>query len=210
MKMTKISILVAGALTLAFSALHAGVSVNTNQPTEKLVAFRVLTNKYITTQLGGFLDCSGMKIGSKQKFTLIDISGGALTDGHEVRIRYTPNLNGRPDPSKTSYWREVEDGIKRGPDGDAFKIRRVDSKCALETVSGSFVARPLTNRWLSITNKLDGAMLLELVDLSSVSGPNIPEDLPTLTVAASPEKSTNQPPATAQSAPPPQPPPASP
>jgi hypothetical protein len=197
MKMTKLSILLGVALTLAFSALLAGVSVNTNQPTEKLVAFRVLTNKYITTQLGNFLDCSGSKIGSKQKFTLIDVTGGALTDGHEIRIRYTPSNS-----TKSSYWLEAKEGVKRGSDGDAFKIRRVDSKCALETVSGNFVATPTTNGLLSVTNKLEGAMLLEMVDLSSVKGPKIPEDLPTLTVAASPEKSTNQPPAAAQSTPP--------
>jgi hypothetical protein len=197
MKMTKLSILLAGALTVAFSALLAGVSVNTNQPTEKLVAFRVLTNKYITTQPGNLLECSGTKIGSKQKFTLIDITGGALTDGHEVRIRYTAGGT-----LKTSYWQEVKDGVKRGTDGDAFKIRRVDTRCALETMGGNFVAPPVTNGMLSVTNKLDGAMLLELVDLSSVKGPKIPENLPTLTVAASPEKPTNQPPAAAQSMPP--------
>lgn len=195
MNMTKISILVAVALPLAVSALLAGVLVNTNQPTEKLVAFRVSENKYVTTAPSNSLDCSGIKIGSKQKFTLIDITGGALTDGHEVRIRYTPG--GSP---KSSYWLEVKDGVKRGSDGDAFKIRRVDSKCALETVSGNFVATPATNGLLSVTNKLEGAMLLELVDLSSVApGMKVPKDLPTLAVTASPttatppapEKSTN-------------------
>ena len=195
MKMTKLSILLVVALTLVFSALLAGVSVNTNQPTEKSVAFRVLTNKYISTVPGNMLDCSGMKIGSKQKFTLIDVTGGALMDGHEVRIRYTPSNS-----TKSSYWQEAKEGVKRGTDGDAFKILRVDTKCALETPSGNFVATPMTNGMLSVTNKLEGAMLIELVDLSSVKGPKVPQDLPTLTVAPSPEKSTNQPPTAAQSA----------
>jgi len=138
-----------------------------------------------------------MKIGSKAIFTIVDITGGALTDGHEVRIRYTPNSNGTPDPSKSSYWREVKEGVKRGHDGDVFKIKRVDTKSALQTVSGNFVAGPIDGGLLGLTNKQDAAMLVEFVDLSSVKpGAKIPKDLPTLPVAASSDAKPETPPAT--------------
>jgi hypothetical protein len=215
---TKIPVVVGLALTLSSFLLRAGVSVNTNTPTEKLVAFRVLTNQYVTAVPNGFLDCSGNKINSKQKFTIIDLNGGQLTDGHEVQIRYTPSRS-----TKSNYWREIKDGIKRGQNGDTFKIKRVDTKCALQTVSGNFVAPPTSGGLLGVTNKLEAAMLLELVDLSSIAAtPDAKpqKDLPTLTVGASSgatseaqpasTTSTNQSPGSGQSTSPLQPPPASP
>ena len=134
MKTTKTPILIGLALTLSSIALRAGVSVNTNEPTEKIVAFRVLGNKYITTAPSNSLECTGVKIGSKQKFTIIDLNGGQLADGHEARFRHTPT-----DSTKSSDGREVKDGVKRGRDGDTFNIKRVDTNCALQTVSGNFV-----------------------------------------------------------------------
>lgn len=202
MKMTKILILVAVGATQATIALHAGVNVNTTEPTEKAVAFRVLDAKYITTAPSNSLNCSSMKIGGKQRFTIVDLNGGQLADGHEVRIRYVPTSNGIPDPAKSSYWREVKDGVKRGSDGDVFKIKRMDAKCALQTVSGKFVAAPIDGGLLGVTNAPEAAMLLELVDLSSVKlGTKVPKDLPTLPIAASTD---SKPAATGQSSPPPQ------
>jgi hypothetical protein len=186
MKTTRSMILVAVAATVVSFALRAGVNVNTNEPSEKDVAFRVLDAKYITTAPSNSLNCSSAKIGGKQRFTIVDLNGGALADGHEVRIRYTPTSDGKPDPTKSSYWREVKDGVKRGSDGDVFKIKRMDAKCALQTVSGKFVAAPIDGGLLGVTNAPEAAMLLELVDLSSVKlGDKIPKDMPTLPVAAS-------------------------
>lgn len=198
MKTTRMTILAAVAATVTTCALRAGVNVNTNEPTEKDVAFRVLDTKYITTAPSNSLNCSSEKIGGKQRFTIVDLNGGAITDGHQVRIRYTPTSDGVPDPSKSSYWREVKDGVKRGSDGDVFKIKRMDAKCALQTVSGKFVATPIDGGLLGVTNAPEAAMLLELVDLSSVKpGNKIPKGMATLPVAASAEKSTKQPPAAA-------------
>jgi hypothetical protein len=216
MKMRTIAILVGVVATMAASTLHAGVSVNMNEPTEKAVAFRVLDDKYISTAPSNSLDCTGTKIGSKEKFTIVDLNGGDLTDGHQVRIRYTPN-----DPTKSSYWREIKEGVKRGKDGDTFTIKRVDTKCALQTVSGKFVAAPVAGGLLGVVEKQDGAMLMELVDLSSVvPGTKVPKNLPTLaivassgsksdalppstTVAPAPEPPTNPAPATGQPVSPP-------
>jgi hypothetical protein len=202
MRTTKIFILLAAALTLACSALLAGVSVSTNEPTEKLVALRVFGNGFIATQTGGyFQDPCPTKLSNRAKFTLIDLTGGTLADGHKVRISYLPGNSPKP-----NFWIEVADGIKRASDGDTFTIHRVDGKCALETVTGRFVGAPMTNGLLSVTSKLNRAMLFEVVDLSSLppgqKTVENPKDLPILTIAPSPESSTNQPPATAQSKPP--------
>lgn len=207
MQMMKLPILVVVA-TLATSALQAGVNVSTNEPAENAVAFRVLDSKYIGTAPSNSLDCVAMKIGGKQRFTIVDLNGGPLADGHEVRIQYVPTSDGKPDPDKASYWREVKEGVKRGHDGDVFKIKRMDTKCALQTVSGKFVAAPIDGGLLGVTNAPEAAMLVELVDLSSVKlGAKVPKDLPMLAVAAS---SDSKPAATGQSAPAAQPPPLSP
>jgi hypothetical protein len=42
----------------------------------------------------------GDKIGSKQIFTIIDLSGGNLGDGDEVKIQYIPGRG--TDPSKAN------------------------------------------------------------------------------------------------------------
>jgi hypothetical protein len=198
--MTKLSTLLAAALTLASPALFAGVSVSTSEPTEKPVAFRVLGDKYIATQTGGyFIYPCPTNLSNRAKFTLIDLTGGTLTDGHKVRIGYLPG-----NTTKLNYWLEVTNGIKRAADGDTFTIRRLHNKCALETVTGRFVAAPMTNGLLSVTSRLDRAMPLEIVDLSSLPpGAKITEEtrgLPTLIVAPAPGSSTNQPPAAGQSA----------
>jgi hypothetical protein len=208
MKLMRMTIVVALGATLATSTLHAGVNVSTNEPTENAVAFRVLDSKYIGTAPSNSLDCTAMKIGGKQRFTIVDLNGGQLADGHEVRIQYVPTSDGKPDPDKASYWREVKEGVKRGHDGDVFKIKRVSTKCTLQTVSGKFVAAPVEGGLLGVTNAPEAAMLVELVDLSSVKlGAKIPKDLPTLAVAA---PSDAKPAATGQSAPVPQPTPTSP
>jgi len=114
MNVTKLLGLVVVAATMATIALHAGVNVSTNEPTETSVAFRVLDSKYIGTAPSNSLDCTAMKIGGKQRFTIVDLSGRPLADGHEVRIRYVPTSNGVPDPTKSSYWGGSQRGCQTG------------------------------------------------------------------------------------------------
>lgn len=206
MRTTKIFFLLAVSWTLVCSPLLAGVSVSTSEPTEKPVAFRVFGDRYIATETGGFFkNPCPTNLSNRARFTLVDLSGGTLADGHKVRISYLPGNSTKP-----NYWLEVTDGIKRAADGDTFTIRRLHNRCALETVTGRFVAAPMTNGLLSVTGKLEHAMPIELVDLSPLPpGTKITEDtrgLPILCVAPSPESSTNHPPATAQPAPAPPPP----
>src|SRR5690349_5628846 len=91
-------VIIAAATILVAPPLLAGVKVNTAEPIVKTVALRTSDQKYITANTGGVLDATGLKIGSKQIFTLVDVDGHDLQDGDEVKIRYTPNAAGTPDP----------------------------------------------------------------------------------------------------------------
>ncbi len=136
------------------------------QSKERLVAFRVSENEYVTAVPSGCLDLSGAKVGSKQRFMLIDLNGGELVDGDQVRVEYVPNTESRPNPSKASYWRVDEEGIRRGHEGDAFRIKRVGTKYVFQTLGGKFVTRPVVAGSLGLSDKQEGALLLEFVDLS--------------------------------------------
>ena len=159
------------AATVLFAGqLNAGVRVSDTPAApevEKSVAFRTPDNSYITSNPGHSLDLSGKKIGSKQKFWLIDINGNKLEDGDEVKIRYTPNTDGKPDPSKASYWVEVKGGVKRGKDGDAFKIKVAENKYKLQAPSGNFVHGAAAQGVLSVTNATEDALQLEIIDISA-------------------------------------------
>jgi hypothetical protein len=173
-------ILLAILTTFAALQLQAGVKVTSDEPTsapapapapapsgavEKRVAFVTAEKKYVTANTSGALDLSGAKVGSKQSFTLIDLNGGDLADGDAVKIRYTPNSGGVPDLSKASYWHEKGGGIKRSKEGDTFKIKKVETKFAFQTASGKFVMATVTDGAFDLSDKQDGALLVEIVDL---------------------------------------------
>ena len=167
MKTTCFAFITAAAVVLVAGPLRAGVAVGSSQEKEKLVAFQVLENQYITANTGGALDLSGSKIGSKQTFTLIDINGGELEDGDKVKVRYTPNAGGKPDPSKASYWAEVKEGIRRIHDSDVYSVKRVGTKYTFQTTNGKFIAGSVVGGALGLTDKQENALLVELVDLSA-------------------------------------------
>ncbi len=166
MRKTHLAFVTAAIAMLAAVQLRAGVRVSSSQPTEKAVALLTADKRYVTASPEGALDLSGGKIGSKQTFTIIDLNGEDLADGDEVKIRYTPNSGGKPDPSKSTYWREVKEGVKRGKEGDVFKVKRVDTKYAILAPSGKFVGGPVPDGLLAVMDKQEGALLVELVDLS--------------------------------------------
>jgi hypothetical protein len=167
MKKALLALAIAAIGILVALPVQAGVRVTAApEPLEKPVAFRTADNKYVTTVTGGFLNLSGEKIGSKQIFTLIDLNGTNPADGDPVKIRYTPGgLSG--DTTKTSYWRETAEGIKRGSEAGVFKIKLVDSKYAFQAPSGKFVTGIVTDNVLGLSDKQANALLLELVDLSA-------------------------------------------
>lgn len=146
-------------------------------PGERLVAFRTVANRFVTADPSNTLDLTGAKIGSKQTFTLIDITGGELADGHEVRIRYTPHTG------KPSYWVETREGIRRGHNGDVFKIKRVDTKVALVTPTGKYVAPPTVANALGIADKLEGALLVDILDRETKISILKPADQPASSTA---------------------------
>jgi hypothetical protein len=137
-------------------------------PQGKPVALQINEKQYVTANTGGGLGAYGAKIGSKQVFAIIDLNGGDLMDGDGIKIQYTPNAGGKPDPSKASYWMEVEEGVKRGKEGGVFKIKKVGTKYAFLAPSGKFVtAMPGEEGVLLVSDKQESAMLVEFVDLSS-------------------------------------------
>ncbi len=166
MKQAHLRVLIAAATILSAVQLRAGVKVGAKEIKEWQVAFQTVDKKFILTEPGNLLDLRTGKIGSKQTFTVLDLNGEELADGDEVKIRYTPNTGGAPDPSKASFWVEVKEGVKRARDGDVFTIRKVESKYAFQTPSGKFVAGTVTDGILAVTDKLAGALLVEILDVS--------------------------------------------
>ena len=142
--------------------LQAGVTVTAApEPLEKVVALRTPAGKYVTTASGGLLHFSGEKIGSKQTFTLVDLNGTDLADGDPVKVRYTPGGQ-----TKSNYWMETPAGIKRNSEGSVFKIKKVETKYAIQGPSGKFVTEVITDGLVTLSDKQADALLLELVDLS--------------------------------------------
>lgn len=142
------------------------------QETEKKVAFQTKEKKYVTTGANSSLDLSATKIGSKQTFTLIDVNGGDLADGDEIKVRYNPGNSAGGTPSKPNYWQESKDGgLKRGGEAGVFKVKKVEDKYAIQTPGGKFVAAPTGEGALTVADKQDGALLLEIVDATASSAP---------------------------------------
>ena len=170
MKKAHLAFLAVAVSALLAVPLQAGVKVTVApEPVEKQVALRAPDGKYVSTQSpGGLLNVEGAKIGSKQVFTLVDLSGGMLADGHDVKIKYIPSSkNGGGDPSKASYWREVPEGIKRGSAGSVFKVKAVETKYSFQAPSGKFVTGTVTENGLKVSDKEADALVLEIVDLSA-------------------------------------------
>jgi hypothetical protein len=166
MKKALLALMTAAIGILVAAPVQAGVHVTAApEPLEKSFAFRTPDNKYVTTVTGGFLNLNGEKIGSKQIFTIIDLNGSDPTDGDPVKIRYTPG-GASGETAKSSYWREAPEGIKRGSESSVFKIRRVDSRYALQAPSGKFVTGIVTDNILALSDKQADALLLEFVDVS--------------------------------------------
>src|SRR5580658_7670856 len=158
MKTDRCKSIVITALALVTGVLRvtAGVKVETAQPIEMMVAFRVGANKYICTSPSNALQVAMGKIGSKQTFTIVDVTGHNLQDGDEVRVCYTPHPKSG-ETAKPSYWVENNAGVKRGHNGDVFKLKRVDTKFALVTPTGRFMAPPTSESALGVSAKQDDA-----------------------------------------------------
>jgi hypothetical protein len=165
----QLTFLIAAIGIVASSPLPAAVKVAGSEPSEKLVAMLTADKKYLTANTGGTIDLSGTKVGSKQKFTLIDLNGGTLDDGDQVKIRYTPNVGGVPDPAKANYWHESPTGIKRsGKQSDVFKLKLMDGKYAFQTLAGKFLGKPV-NGALSLADKAEDALVVEIVDVAGAA-----------------------------------------
>jgi len=104
------------------------------------------------------LDLTGAKIGSKQTFTLVDITGGELADGHEVRIRYTPHTG------KPSYWLETKGVITPGSRRRCLQDQTRGHEGRADAPTGKFVAPPPVPNALGVSDKQQGALLVDIID----------------------------------------------
>ncbi|HVM60541.1 MAG TPA: hypothetical protein VMV72_06695 [Verrucomicrobiae bacterium] len=156
--------------------LQAGVNVETKQAVETICALQIMSTdqtaavRYVCTAPNSSLWTSTGNVGSKQIFTVVDLSGNNLKDGDSVRIRYTPGMGkgGPGDTTKSSYWVETEEGVKRSHDGDVFKLKQVDSKFALLTPTGKFVTRPTGDLpLLGISTNQSAAMVVDFIDVKT-------------------------------------------
>jgi hypothetical protein len=166
--------------------------------TEKSVAFQVGA-KFLTANSGGALDLSGMKIGSKQIFKMFDLNGGELADGDEVKIQYIPgkgSAGGSGDVSKSSFWMETPLGVRRSRPGESFKVKQVGTKYAFQNLKGKFVGQPGEEGNLSLVEKQEAALLVDIIDLSN----GVPK-APKAPKAPKPEASEAAAPAPAEKAP---------
>jgi hypothetical protein len=193
---TRYLVFTVAATILAGTQLRAGVRVSTGEVKERYVALRVSEAKYVTAGAPGLIDFSGTKIGSKQRFTIIDLNGGDLLDGDEIRIRYTPNKEGKPDPSKASYWREGREGVTRAHEDGVFSLKKVGAKYAIRAPSGKFVTANETGGALAVSARQEEALLVELIELSPDGSP-LPPPQPAAQppAAPAPEKPPTPPPA---------------
>ena len=168
----------AAATILAAAQLRAGVRVSSGEVKERFVALRVSEAKYVTASAPGLIDFSGTKVGSKQRFTIIDLNGSDLLDGDEIRIRYTPNKDGKPDPSKASYWREGREGVTRAHEDGIFSIKKVGARYAFRAPSGKFVTTNEVGGALAVSARQEDALLVDLIDLSPDGTPIAPPQPP--------------------------------
>ena len=172
-------------MALAVVQVQAGVHVSSGEVKEVQVALQVSDGQYVTADPPGLLALSyTKKVGSKQRFTIIDLNGGKLADGDEVRIRYTPNKNGKPDPSKESYWREGKEGITRAHQDGTFTIKKMGNRYAFRGPSGKFVTPNEVNGALAVSSKVEEALVVDVIDLSAPTTSAAP-DKPSAEQAAS-------------------------
>ena len=101
----------------------------------------------------------------KAPFTLIDLNGGELADGDEVKIQYIPGKGTTPDPSKSTFWTETPEGIQRKRQGESFKVKQVGTRHAFLTSKGKFLGQPVEGA-LILVDKESDAMLVDIIDLT--------------------------------------------
>lgn len=159
-------------------ALLGAASLSVAEEKEKSVVFKTADGKYVTTATGSMLDLSGTKVGSKQVFTIIDANGGDLADGDDVKIRYNPGASAGGTPPKPNFWRSAKGELKRGGEGDSFKLKKVENKYVFQTTDGKFVAAPAGGTGaLTLADSQDAALKVEIAD-APATAPKTSSDKP--------------------------------
>jgi hypothetical protein len=122
--------------------------------------------RYISAAPGGGFELSGSAVSGRTGFIVTDANGGELSDGDEIRIKYTPGYSSDGGKTKPSFWVEEGGGIKRlnSEPSDAsgkFKLKKQGEGFVLQTASGKFVAAP-KERVLSLADSPEGALVITI------------------------------------------------
>lgn len=145
------------------------------QPQAYTVALRAPGGNYVSIVAGGGLDASAKAITAKQIFTFIDLNGGTLVDGDNVKIQY-----------ETSLWHEEKETnrVRRVPVKGAkqeeciFKIRVKSKTILLETPSGKFVAVSNDGTAIETRDKREESSSFEAIPSQPPPPPPSPKNKP--------------------------------
>lgn len=123
----------------------------------KSVAFRsVADDHYVTSVPNVGLNLNGTSIGKYQTFTILDLNGGEIADGDEIRIK-----------AGEKFWCETPEKIERvdkaGQPGNFF-VKKTDAGIILETFSGKFVTSPSLSEPLTATDSKESALVFEIIE----------------------------------------------
>ena len=151
-----------GALFLVFTA-SAILAEETTQ--EKRVALRTADGKYVTAGVSGGLDLSGTAVTNKQVFAVVDVNGGKLEDGDEIKLKYYPGASADTGKTKPSFWQEEAgkiDRVNQEPSdaSSKFKLKQQGSGFVLQTASGKFAAAPKAEGGLGLADAPESALVL--------------------------------------------------
>jgi hypothetical protein len=123
-------------ILLPILILILGPGLLAQQPTEIPVSLKTSEGKYIGQVAGGGLDASATAVTAKQTFFLIDLNGGKISDGDQVKIRLDAS-QWHEDKEKSIIHRVPIKGAKE--DECVFKLGIRGKLIFFVTPSGKFV-----------------------------------------------------------------------
>ncbi|HRH44760.1 MAG TPA: hypothetical protein PKY82_24190 [Pyrinomonadaceae bacterium] len=121
---------------LPFLILILVQSLFAQQPTEIPISLKTPDGKFIGQVSGGGLDATANAVSPKQTFYLIDLNGGKIADGDQIKIRMDAS-QWHEDKEKNIIHRVAIKGAKE--DECTFKLRIKEKLIYFETPGGKFV-----------------------------------------------------------------------
>lgn len=131
-----------------------------NQPVNYTVAFKFNNGNYLGMVANGGMDASSQEITPKQVFQMIDLNGGGLSNGDQVRLLFGESQL-REDKENNKIHRVPVRASKE--EECIFKILVVGTNVLMQTPSGKFVSTSADGKALITTDKKDETSLLTAV-----------------------------------------------